>query len=131
MNAIDTNVLVRLFVDDEIEQTKKVRAFFDANAEEAQSLWLSDIVLTELVWVLKRSYNCTVSEICSALHALTNNATVCIESHDFMSESLVLYEQGPASFADCLLAVKARRAGCDALRTFDKKMKTLPGVNLL
>lgn len=131
MIAIDTNVLVRLFVYDDIEQTKKVRALFDSYADEAQSVWLSDIVLIELVWVLKRSYNSTVSEICNALRALTRNATVCIESHDFMSEALGLYEQGPAGFADCLLAVKASHAGCDALRTFDKKMKALPGVKLL
>ena len=131
MIAIDTNVLVRLFVYDDIEQTKKVRALFDSYADDAQSVWLSDIVLIELVWVLKRSYNSPVSEICNALRALTKNATVCIESHDLMSEALVLYEQGPAGFADCLLAVKARRAGCDALHTFDKKIKALPGVKVL
>ena len=131
MIAIDTHVLVRLFVDDDIEQTKKVRALFDSYADDAQSVWLSDIVLIELVWVLKRSYNSPVSEICNALRALTKNATVCIESHNLMAEALVLYEQGPAGFADCLLAVKARRPGYDALRTFDKKMKSLPGVKLL
>lgn len=131
MIAIDTNVLVRLFVYDDIEQTKKVRTLFDSYADEAQSLWLSDIVLIELVWVLKRSYDCPVSEICNALRALTKNATVHIESHHFMSEALLLYEQGSAGFADCLLAVQARHAGCDALRTFDKKMKALPGVKLL
>ena len=131
MIAIDTHVLVRLFVYDDIEQTKKVRALFDSYADDAQSVWLSDIVLIELVWVLKRSYNSPASEICSALRALTKNATVCIESHGFVSEALVLYEQGPAGFADCLLSVKANHAGCNALRTFDKKMKSLPGVKLL
>lgn len=131
MIAIDTNVLVRLFVCDDIEQTRKVRALFDSYADEAQSLWLSDIVLIELAWVLKRSYNNPVSEICNALRALTRNATVNIESHDCMSEALLLYEQGQAGFADCLLAVKAGHVGCSALRTFDKKMKALPGVKLL
>ena len=48
-----------------------------------------------------------------------------------MSEALVSYEQGPAGFTDCLLGVKACRAGCDALRTVDKKMKALPGVKLV
>ena len=131
MIAIDTNVLVRLFVNDDVEQTKKVRALFDSYADETQSLWVTDIVLIELVWVLKRSYDSSVSEICNALRALANNATVYIESYDYMFETLVLYEQGPAAFADCLLAVKASHAGCNALRTFDRKMKTLPGVKLL
>ncbi len=131
MIAIDTNVLVRLFVNDDTDQTNKVRALFDSYADEDQSLWVTDIVLIELVWVLKRSYDCSVSEICSALRALANSASVCIKSNDFMFQAVALYEQGPAGFADCLLAVKAGHAGCVALRTFDKKMKTLPGVKLL
>ena len=131
MIAIDTNVLVRLFVYDDLEQTKKVRELFDAYADEAQSLWVSDIVLIELAWVLKRSYSVSASEIHNALQALTNNSTVFIESNSYMAEALALYKQGPAGFADCLLAVKADHAGCDALRTFDKKMKVLPGVKLL
>ena len=42
-----------------------------------------------------------------------------------------LYEHSPADFADCLLSVKARAAGCDQLVTFDRGMKSLPGVNVL
>ena len=30
-----------------------------------------------------------------------------------------------------VLAVKAQHAGCDCLRSFDKKMRALPGVKLL
>ena len=88
-------------------------------------------MLIELVWVLKRSHDSSVKEICSTVHTLTKNATVYLESHSCMSEALVLYEQGPAGFADCLPGVKARRAACDALRTVDKKMKARPDVKLL
>jgi predicted nucleic-acid-binding protein len=33
MQAIDTNLLVRLFVADDAEQAQKVRALFDAQAD--------------------------------------------------------------------------------------------------
>ena len=42
---------------------KKVCALFDAFADEAQSLWVTDIVLIELVWVLKRRHDSSVKEI--------------------------------------------------------------------
>lgn len=104
-----------------LNRPKKVCALFDPYADEAQSLWVTDIVLVELVGVLKLSHDSSVKEICSTVHTLTKNATVYLESHSCMSEALVLYEQGPAGFADCQLGVKARRAGCDALRTVNKK----------
>ena len=38
MIAIDTNVLVRLFVNDETLQAQRARALFDANADMDESL---------------------------------------------------------------------------------------------
>ena len=42
---------------------KKVCALFDPYADEAQSLWVTDIVLVELEWVLKRSHDSADKEI--------------------------------------------------------------------
>ncbi len=131
MIAVDTNVLVRLFVNDDASQAAKARALFDAHADEDDSLWVTDLVLAELVWALDRCYDRPRSDIVLALNALAGNATVLLESADSLREALMLYERGPADFVDCLLATKAKRTGCDALRTFDKKMKSLPGVVLL
>lgn len=131
MTAVDTNVLIRLFVNDDSMQCQKVRSLFDSHAGSSESLWIADLVMLELAWTLDRIYDFPRAEICVALKALTGNATVSLESSLAIEHSIALYEQGPAGFADCLLAVKARRAGCSALRTFDKKMKALPGVKLL
>ena len=45
MIAIDTNVLLRLFVNDDAAQAAKARALFDAHADEDDSLWIADMVL--------------------------------------------------------------------------------------
>ena len=131
MIAIDTNVLVRLFINDDAAQAKRAGALFDECADQDDSLWIADIVLIELVWALDRSYSRPREEIVKALRALAGNATVLLESSDCLSAAMALYAEGPAGFADCLLAVKAERAGCEALRSFDRKMRGLPGVKLL
>jgi predicted nucleic-acid-binding protein len=131
MQAVDTNLLVRLFVADEPAQAQKVRALFDQHADEDGALWVADIVLVELVWALDRVYARPRAQIAAAVQALAGNATVQLESAAGVREAVALYAAGPADFADCLLAVKAAQAGCDALRSFDKKMRGLPGFKSL
>ena len=131
MQAIDTNLLVRLFVNDDAAQAQKVRALFDQQADEDGALWVADIVLVELVWALDRVYSRPREQIAAALHALAGNATVRLESAAALPQAKSFYAQGPADFTDCLLAVKAAQAGCESLRSFDKKMRGLPGVKLL
>ena len=48
MIAIDTNVLVRLFINDDAAQAKRAGALFDEYADQDDSLWVADIVLIEL-----------------------------------------------------------------------------------
>lgn len=128
MIAVDTNVLVRLFVNDDVAQAAKARALFDAHADKDDSLWIADIVLAELVWALDRSYGRPRNDIVAVLRALAGNATVQLESAAAMAQATTLYERGPADFVDCLLAIKAQLSGCESLRSFDRKMKGLPGV---
>ncbi|MFN0160632.1 MAG: PIN domain-containing protein [Burkholderiales bacterium] len=131
MIALDTNLLLRLLVNDAPGQAAKVRALFDAHADEPSAFWIADVVLAEIVWALDRSYGRSRSEISMALHALSHHANVLLESAAVMGEALVLFEEGPAHFVDCLLAAKARAAGCSSVHTFDRKMRGLPGVQLL
>ena len=128
MIAIDTNVLVRLFVNDDAVQAAKARALFDAHADEDDSLWVADVVLAELVWALDRSYSRPRSDIVAVLRALARSATVQLESAVVIDQATALYERGPADFVDCLLATKAQALRCEALRSFDREMKGLPGV---
>lgn len=128
MIAVDTNVLVRLFVADDAAQAAKARTLFDAHAEEDDSIWIADVVLAELVWALDRSYRRPRTDIVAVLQALAGNATVRLESSGAMRAAIALYEHGPSDFVDCLLAIKAQGLGCEALRTFDRKMKASPGV---
>jgi predicted nucleic-acid-binding protein len=129
--AVDTNVLVRLFVADEPAQASKAQKLFDAAADREIAVWVSDTVLVELVWTLGRAYARERAEMVKALRALASHATVVLESPQAVRDAADAFERGPADFADCLLSVKARAAGCDQLATFDRGMRGLPGVRLL
>ena len=131
MIAVDTNVLVRLLVNDDAAQAARARDLIDAQAGEDGSIWVSDTVLVELVWVLSRAYDRSRAAVAAALRALASHATMTLESPLAVRAAIAAFEAGAADFADCLLAEKAQSAGCGQLFTFDKGMRGLAGVKLL
>jgi predicted nucleic-acid-binding protein len=129
--AVDTDVLVRVFVADEPSQVTKARRVFDDAAEGGARVWIGDTVLVELAWTLSPAYGHDRRDIATALRALASHATVLLESPAAVRSATEAFVQGPGDFAGCLLAMKAAAAGCDRLATFDRGMKALPGVQLL
>lgn len=128
MIAVDTNVLVRLLVGDDPVQHARAARLFDEHAEQAGSLWISQVVLAELGWVLSRTYGRTREEIGRAVRALAANSTVALEGGHAVEQAVDLYERSRADFADCLLCAGAQAAGCRQLVTFDRGMRGLPGA---
>lgn len=131
MDAIDTNVLVRLFVVDDPVQAGKARALFDEHADQDGSLWVADTVLVELIWTLERAYGRSRQQLVQVIEALAGHATVALESRSAVEDAVIQFRDGRADFADCLLAAKAKAAGCDRVHTVDKKMLGLPRVQIL
>lgn len=129
MIALDTNVLVRLVTRDNEKQALRAKAVFDA--AEHGGLFVSDIVLVELCWTLSRSYELERADISRTVRALLDNSCIAFESAVVVRNALSSFETTAADFPDCLIAAKARNAGCNQTFTFDQRMKSLPGVKLL
>ena len=70
MRAIDTNVLVRLLVNDDEAQGARARAAF-----EAEDIWIGKAVLLETFWVLRPF---TTSTIWPS-HVRSRERWVCLE----------------------------------------------------
>jgi predicted nucleic-acid-binding protein len=129
--ALDTNVLVRLVTRDNEAQAQRAKAVFDRHANEVGGLFVADIVVVELCWTLARSYELARAEIALTVRALLDNASVALESPAAVKSALDSFEAGKADFPDCLIVAKSRLAGCSQTLSFDRRMASLPGVQLL
>ncbi len=71
MISLDTNVLVRIFVDDpgNSEQSAKVRK----KVGRYKTVYVTQVVQVETVWVLSRAYGFSRSDIELVLGNLLNN----------------------------------------------------------
>lgn len=130
MIALDTNVLVRLLVQDDPDQARLAGEVIDRLTEEAPG-FVGREVLVELVWVLERAYRLGRAEIAGALDRLLASTELVIEEGDQVGPALELYRNDGFGFADLMIAAAARRAGASEVVTFDRKAAGLPGVRLL
>jgi len=131
MIAIDTNVLVRLVTRDDEAQALRAKAIFDTHIDEDSALFVSSVVLVELCWTLERSYRLTRQEIVAVIRALLSNRTVRLESPDTIRTALAYFEAGDVGFPDCLIVAKAGQEDCSRILTFDRRMASLPDVQIL
>lgn len=74
MIAADTNIMVRVLVDDP-EQPEQV-AIARRLASEAKQLFVAQIVAVEMVWVLQSAYKLDKSTIVQLLEHLLHNSAL-------------------------------------------------------
>ena len=131
MIGLDTNVLVRYLVEDDDPQKRAADRFVEEALNRGESLFVNQIVLCEVVWVLSRAYGFTRREVAEALEMILCARQFEIEAKDMVVRGLREYRKGKANFADCAVGLKNQAAGCTATVTFDRKAASLGSFQVL
>jgi predicted nucleic-acid-binding protein len=118
MTGVDTNILLRFLVEDNVAQTERAKAFFRARSAEMPA-FIGWIVLAELVWTLRARYGYPKSHILAVVSALRDRPDIVVERADLVGRAIELADAG-AGFADALIALGNEAAGCDGTVTFDR-----------
>jgi len=125
--GIDTNVLVRLLIEDDAEQTRRAQRLVLRAAERGETVVVSLLVLIETEWVLRSRYELEREAVHRSLRSLLETRELEFEDEAAVEEALFNYLEGPSGFGDCLIASHNRRLGCTATATFDAKAARTPG----
>lgn len=109
----DTNLLLRVVVQDDAKQAKLAQAVL----AQAELIALTLPALCELVWVLSRGYKANPDQIAEAIRRLMDGANVVV-NHAAVEAGLAMLENS-GDFADGVIAYEGRWSGGDAFVTFD------------
>lgn len=120
MKALDTNVLVRFLVEDDAAQTARAASLIEEAVAADERLYVSDVVLCELVWVLGAAYEFRRVEISTVLSELARARHLRFESSDRISRCVRAFADGRGDFADYVIREHARDSGYDQVATFDR-----------
>ena len=130
MIALDTNVLVRFLVCDDLQQAETARELLDSLTVENPAFVCREVAI-ELVWVLERAYGFSRSRIATTLEELMATESLVVEEADDVSRAASRYRRAGAGFSDLMILAAAERSGAYPLVTFDRKAARLEGVSLL
>lgn len=122
MIGLDTNVLVRYLVEDDASQSRRATKLLEEAIARDDQLFISDIVMCEMVWVLSSAYRFSRTEIVDALACLFRAKSVVFDSTDRLARSLNAYQKGTGDFADYMIRELARAAAAETVATFDRSL---------
>ena len=111
MIAIDTNVLVRLLVSDNLVQSKASQKLF-----ASEDIFIPDTVLLETEWVLRAAFDLSPTEICTALRHVFGLHNVTVSDGQLIAQVIDWHEAG-FDFADAFHLALSKKQ--DSLKTFD------------
>ncbi|MEZ5812460.1 MAG: type II toxin-antitoxin system VapC family toxin [Rhizobiaceae bacterium] len=129
--GIDTNILIRLLVDDDPVQRPVVEAFGRKLNHEFNG-FVTMATMLEINWALASQYGYGRAECVAAMRRILQIRGMEIEHHDAVVRAVRLVELHNADFADALIAARSLESGCDHVVTLDRKAaKSVPGMELL
>jgi predicted nucleic-acid-binding protein len=113
--AVDTNVLLRAVVQDDVEQAKTANQVLT----EATLIAITLPCLCEFVWVLRKLYSFPVEDIVQAIRVLL--AISNVEMNRPATEAGLLMLEAGGDFADGVIAHEGKALGGETFVSFDKK----------
>ncbi len=131
MIGIDTNILLRLWLNDDPSQDKRIDPLLAKHGSAPGSLLVTDLVLVEAVWSARSAFDQDKHAQLIAVRSLLEETAFAFEDREAIAEALGLFEAGTCGFADCLVIAKHALHHCEFTATFDRGMRKLPGVKVL
>jgi predicted nucleic-acid-binding protein len=126
MRAVDTNVLVRLIVQDEPGQVASAYRFIK------HGVWASHLAVVEAAWVLASVYGFRHDQLVRGIEMLLNEKDLIMQDADVVVAALDLFRARPAlGFTDCMMLEIARKSGHLPLGTFDRGLGKMYGAQKL
>lgn len=124
MAAADTNVILRLLVQDDDRQYDAALTFLRSSGR----LFVSHVVLAEVVWGLLSVYEFPKPRVAAAIERLLDIDEIALEDAAIVEAALSNYRASSADFSDCLVLQIAASRNELPLATFDAKLGNLAGT---
>jgi predicted nucleic-acid-binding protein len=129
--GIDTNVLVRYLVQDDLVQAKAATRLIEGTCRKDAPGFLNHLVLCETIWVLEGCYGQPKAALMKTIEQILRVAQLRVDEPQVVWQALEDYRNNQADFADHLLSRINRSRACTTTMTFDRQASKSPEFTLL
>ena len=86
-------------------------------------MFIDDVVLCELVWVLDDVYRFNRTAVGDVVEKSLSTSLFAFANRDLVRQALSDYRAGKADFSDYLIGHRNLNAGCSHTATFDRALR--------
>lgn len=130
MFALDTNVLVRYFAQDDARQSAIATRFVEQTLSPSARGFVSLVALLEAVWVMESRYGADAPTISSIVTDLLETASLEVQDATAVRGAVERYRRGGVDLHDCLIVSLAAERKAQTV-TFDARAAKRLGMQLL
>ena len=131
MNALDTNILVRFLMADDVKQAQKVHQLFSETEINKSELFVTILVVIELIWVLESAYNIPRNDIINSIDNMLQMPILKFEHQPTIYKFIKTAINNKFDLSDLLISLSAKTLKCETTLTFDKKASKFECFELL
>jgi predicted nucleic-acid-binding protein len=118
MISVDTNVLLRLYVDDDAVQKRAALAVLSAAG--SAGVHVNVVVIAEIAWALKSIFRLSRAATVQVMYDLLTRDEFLIAQRATVMQALMWFGRAKLEFGDCLIAALNEEAGALPTYTFDR-----------
>ena len=91
MRFVDTNVFIRFLTNDVPQKADSCEKIFKRAIEKKESLFTTELVIAEIIWVLESFYKLKKEEIRNKLEKILNTPNLMYPNKNLILIALTLY----------------------------------------
>lgn len=131
MIGLDTNILIRILVGDDPEQTLLAHRLVRKALGAEEACYVSDVALCEIEWVLVSCYDASREEVALAYQKLLDHPGFTFDEPATLRLLLDRFRASRVELSDLLLGARGGQRGARTTYTFDKALARQEGFTRL
>ncbi|PSB18310.1 PIN domain-containing protein [Phormidesmis priestleyi ULC007] len=131
LRGLDTNVILRYLLRDNEEQWQLADQYINNALDTTETCFINNIVLCEVVWVLRSGYKLSRSELIDTVEKLLRTNIFVFENQEAAWWAVQQMKRGGADFSDYLILKVNQQMKCVETASFDAKLQGVEGIRLL
>ena len=120
MRFLDANIFIRFLTDDVPAKADACEKIFKKAVEKEETLFTTDLVIAEIVWVLESFYELPKKEVQDKVEKILNTPNLICPHTDLILRALVLYSEKNIDYIDACNALTLKEKGVEELYSYDK-----------
>jgi predicted nucleic-acid-binding protein len=127
----DTNIFLRYLTGEPAELAEKVFSFFNKMESGIYKLYVCDMVISELVYVLEKVFDLSKKEINEKIKALMLKKNIILENKKTIFKSLDAYRDHNINFVDAYIYCHLSRKRVNKVFSFDEHFRRFDDIEII